>query len=213
MLMNFGSVERYLLVFHRNFIHRHVILLHYLPMIICIVYPVLLYVGLIFFYPCINQFDYTLITCGGPCYFYEAALSTFDQLINIGLPLTAATITNAALIIRILCQKRRMKQQNMWKKNCRLVLQLISFVIIHNLIWMSLLYLTLIMLYAKIDDPIFIQLNTDTLPYGIYVVILLCPCILIFSLHELWPDFVSRRHFFRREVHNAHVPIPGQRIH
>ena len=154
MLMNFGSAERYLLVFHRHFIHRHVLLMHYLPMIICIIYPLLLYVCLIFVYPCTNQFDFTLITCGGPCYFYEPSLSTADQLTNIALPLIAATIINVTLVIRVLCQKRRMKQQGMWKKNRRLVLQLLSFVILHNLVWLPLLFATLIMLYTKVDDPV-----------------------------------------------------------
>ena len=210
--MNFGSAERYLLVFHRNFIHRHVLLMHYLPMILCIIYPLLLYVCLIFVYPCTNQFDFTLITCGGPCYFFESSLSTADQLINIALPLTAATIINITLLIRVLCQKRRMKQQGMWKKNRRLVLQLLSFVVLHNLVWLPLLFATLIMLYGKVEDPFFIQLNIDILPYGIYVVVLLCPCILIFSLPELWPTFLIRRISSRTDIHAAHVTVPGHRV-
>ena len=74
MFMAHGCVERYLLIFSRIFFNKHLILLHYGPLIFCLIYPPLLYIGLIVIYPCQNSFDYTQFVCGGPCYVYEVCL-------------------------------------------------------------------------------------------------------------------------------------------
>jgi hypothetical protein len=71
MLMAFGCIERYFLVYCRIFFNRHLISLHYGPLIFFFIYPPLLYFGLIVIYPCQNDFDYTQFVCGGACYQYE----------------------------------------------------------------------------------------------------------------------------------------------
>jgi hypothetical protein len=75
MLMAYGCIERYFLVFHLRFFKKHVILLHYGPLLFCVIYPPILYIGFIVVYnSCQNYFDYTLFTCGGPCYQFEVCL-------------------------------------------------------------------------------------------------------------------------------------------
>ena len=69
--MSVACIERYWLVFHRAFFDRHIILLHYIPMALCISYPFILYISLVTKYPCTNYFDVTYWTCGGACYLYE----------------------------------------------------------------------------------------------------------------------------------------------
>ena len=191
MLMAFGSVERHFLVFYRPVLNAHLVILHYIPLALCIIYPTVLYTYLVFFYPCVNAFDFSLLTCGGPCYYYEAALSIFDQFANIVLPINVATIANIALIARVLHQKRRMKQQRMWKKNRRLIAELLSFVILHNIVWLPMLITSLMMFYSSSRSIILVQLNINILPYGIYVVILLCPFLLAMGLVDVWPRKVS----------------------
>ena len=191
MLMSFGSIERYLLVVHRNVVQRHVIIMHYLPIVLCILYPFLLYLVLIFFYPCVNRFNFAMITCGGPCYLFETVASTLDQFVDIGLPLSSGAVANAMLFIQVLRQKRRMKIQRMWTRNRRLILQLLSLVLLHSLIWFPMLITTLIMLYSSsLSQPWLVQLNIDILPNGIYIVILLQPFISMLSLPEVWPRSV-----------------------
>ena len=73
MLMAYGCVERYLLVFSRVFFKRHLILLHYGPLVFLLMYPPLLYVGLIVIYSCETAFDHTQFVCGGACYQYEVS--------------------------------------------------------------------------------------------------------------------------------------------
>ena len=192
MLTAHTAIERYLLIFHRIAFHRHRIIVHYLPMIFCCIYPIGLYFSLIFFYPCANEFDYTMITCGGPCYFYEPTLSTFDQFINLVLPVAISTILSLTLLIRIVRQKQRMQQRNIWRKNRRLTIQLLYIIILHNIVWLPMVICSTIMLFDSVSQSILTDLAINMLPIGIYVVILLCPFISLLSLPEVWPEVAVR---------------------
>ncbi|CAF4152987.1 unnamed protein product, partial [Rotaria sordida] len=186
MLMGFTAIERYLLIFHNQFLQQHLIILHYMPMIVCIIYPIGLYIYLIFFYPCINQFTYTMITCGGPCYFYETTISIVDIFINLVFPVAVSSLASLALLTRVLCQKRRMQQRQMWKKNRRLLIQLLYIAILYNLLWLPMIICSSIMLFSPVPQSLLVELSVNILPYGIYIVILLCPFVSLMSLPELW---------------------------
>jgi hypothetical protein len=177
MLTAHTAIERYLLVFQHIFFHQHLIILHYIPMIFCCIYPILLYIYFIFFYPCTNQFNYTMITCGGPCYYYQPAIST---------------LASFTLLTRVIRQKHHMQQRRMWKKNWRLVIQLLYIVILHNIVWLPMVICSSIMFFSTVSQSILINLTIDILPNGIYIVILLCPFISLLSLPELWPQFNQR---------------------
>ncbi len=187
MLMCYGSIERYLFIFHRNLIHHHLILLHYFPIIFFVLYPFILYIGLICFYPCVNQFDYTMIICGGPCYLYEPILSAIDTIVDLALPLGVCTIANILLLVRVLRQKHRMRQQHLWKKNRRLVIQLLSIVILHNIVWFPVIICLLIIQFSPVSLPIIIDITINRFPFGYYMVVMLCPFVLLIGLPELWP--------------------------
>jgi hypothetical protein len=66
-----ATIERYWLIFHRAFFDKHILILHYIPIILCMIYPLTLYSSIVTRYPCINTFDYSSWTCGGACYLYE----------------------------------------------------------------------------------------------------------------------------------------------
>jgi hypothetical protein len=74
MFMAYGCIKRYFLVFRRIFFKKHLILLHYMPLLFLLIYPPVLYVGLIAIYPCETDFDYTKFVCGGACYQYQVRL-------------------------------------------------------------------------------------------------------------------------------------------
>jgi hypothetical protein len=71
MFMAYGCIERYFLVFRRVFFSKHLILLHYGPLVFFFIYPPLLYFGLIVIYSCQTDYDYTQFVCGGACYQYQ----------------------------------------------------------------------------------------------------------------------------------------------
>ncbi|CAF3458080.1 unnamed protein product [Rotaria sp. Silwood2] len=192
MLMCHASIERYLLVFHHVFIYHHLIIFHYLPIIFSIIYPFLFYFGFIFFYPCVSQYDYTKITCQGPCYLFERIPGSIDLLINITLPLCISILSNIFLLCRVFHQKHRMKQQQKWKKNRHLVIQLISIVIVHNLVWLPIIICLLIELFSSVVDQILIDLSVNLFTYSIYIVIMICPFVSLLGLHDVRQQFIPR---------------------
>lgn len=78
-LMCYACIERYFLVFHHYFFKQHLILLHYGPLFVFLLYPPLVYIGLIVVYPCERYFDYKKFACGGPCFQYEVNANIFHQ--------------------------------------------------------------------------------------------------------------------------------------
>lgn len=81
MYMAYGCIERYFLIFHRAFFNKHLIALHYVPIVFFLIYPFLLYVGLIIIYPCRINFDYTQSICGNPCYLYKVSFITYISIV------------------------------------------------------------------------------------------------------------------------------------
>ncbi len=210
MLMSYGSIERYLLIFHRAFIFRHLIILHYLPIIICLVYPFLYYVGMIYIYPCVNYFDYTTNLCGGPCYVFDPLPSTFDLIFNLAFFETIGVVTNIVLVIRVLRKKYRMKQQNMWKKNRRLLVQVLSITVLHNIMLFFMVIFMLIELFSPVPQPTLVDITFNELQYGVYLVHLLCPFVSLIGLPELWPYTISRfcKRFFTGNTVQPTIHIP-----
>ncbi len=210
MLMSYTSIERYLLIFHRTFLFQHLIILHYLPIIICIIYPSLFCIGMIYIYPCVNYFDYTLNLCGGPCYVYSQLPSTFDLLVNLCLIEIIGFLTNIVLVSRVLHKKYRMKQQNIWKKNRRLLIQVLSITLLHNIMLFFMVTFMLIDLFSPTPQPILVDFTFNYLKYGIYLVNLLCPFVSLVVLSQLWPHSISRflRYFLRGNVVQPTIHIP-----
>ena len=92
-------------------------MLHNVPLIMVCLVSVLYQCGTILFYPCEEVFVYTVQVCGGACYQFQPIISTIDVLVTVYTPIFLITFFTAALIIRVLYQKRRMQQKNRWKKN------------------------------------------------------------------------------------------------
>jgi hypothetical protein len=109
-LMAWTSIERYLFIYHEHFIMRHIVLLHYGPILVLSLYCPLLYVGIIVFYTCKPVYNVNLYICGGPCYSLELAIGLLDWVGN-GITMEMTTlIVNVVLIIRHFIQRHRMKR-------------------------------------------------------------------------------------------------------
>ena len=101
MLMSYGSVERNLLIFYRPFLFRHLIVLHHVPIVLCIVYPLVFYTSIIYGYPCVNALDYTMNLCGGPCFTFDRVPSVLDLLVNLALVELIGVFANIVLVTRV----------------------------------------------------------------------------------------------------------------
>ena len=147
MLMPYGSVERNRLIFYRPFLFRHLIVLHHVPIVFCIVYPLVFYTSIIYGYPCVNTLDYTTNLCGGPCFILDKVPSVLDLLVNLALVERIGVFANIVLVTRVLHGKHRMKQNNKWKKTRRLLVQVLSVTSLHNVLIMLVVSCGFVMLF------------------------------------------------------------------
>lgn len=85
--------------------------------------------------------------CGGPCYTLERFIGTFDLLFNLALIEMIGVISSIVLISRVLYKKYRMRQQNIWKKNRRLLIQVLSITLLHNIILVYYVHLCVYTVY------------------------------------------------------------------
>lgn len=192
-----ASVERHILIFHYHQLlrtPRQRFVMHYFPLIITSIYIFGFYIGVIFFPPCKNEFDFQSLGCGlMPCYTNIPYLNTWDYLGNGIICTFIETTSSIALLIRVLWQKHLALQRVKWQRHRKMSFQLLSI---------SCLSLTIIFPQSLI---VVIQqtggTNTNSfgaaaLPYFNYLytfVVFLLPFILLGSYPELWPKLL----FFR----------------
>jgi hypothetical protein len=129
IIMAFGSIHRHLLIFHdRMFLNKNKrLIFHYFPLIFLTLYILIFYVLLVVFPPCMNTYDYTLPVCNDfPCYINHRVLGMWDSIVNSILPTIIITIASINLLFRVYFQKRRLGQANLWRKQRKMAIHLLS---------------------------------------------------------------------------------------
>ena len=128
-LATWCCVERHLFVFHGQLMKKKwcLIVFHYIPLLICLLYTPILYICLIILpIICTNIWDYTNVYCGGACYaFADPFLGTFDWLFHNGLPALLIFVGNVLLFGRIIWQKIKHGRPVQWKRQKRMIVQLV----------------------------------------------------------------------------------------
>lgn len=113
-----ASIQRHILIFNSQWlrIQRARWLLHFIPLILCILYPTFFYLGFIYFYPCKISYDEESLTCPSPCYANDLILYNIDWIINCIFPVFVIVLANIVLICRVIysMQKIRQRQSNNW---------------------------------------------------------------------------------------------------
>ena len=140
LLMATFSIQRHILIFQSHLFNRRLyrLLFYFIPLTICIVYPLVIYLFLIIIYPCDGtQWPYTMNTCGfATCYVvYSKFLALYDALIHNNLPIYIIILSNIVLIIRVLNEKRRLNRPLTWKQNARMALQLLVVSMVFLISW------------------------------------------------------------------------------
>ena len=191
LLMVTISLQRHIFIFHAHLfrVRLYRVLLHALPLIFCIIYPLVFYLAVIVFYPCDGtQWDYSTILCGlADCYLvYSKVLGTYDWGVNNGLPMLIIAISDAAVIVRVILEKRRRHQPVTWQKHRRMTLQLLAISSLYFVAWSpSMLVAVLQQLYtptflADVQVEYFVDMT--------YLVCLLLPwvCLGLFPEFKKW---------------------------
>ena len=150
-LIAFGSIERYLFVFHGQFLTRYRLLVSKIPMAFSVVYPFAFYTSFIYgSWWCTNTYDYSSLACGVPCYLVTSTfLLPFGILTHHVLPVFTVLFSNTLLVIRVWQQKGRMNQANTWKRNIQMSVQLLSIAFIYLLVWLPQCILFLMISYGS----------------------------------------------------------------
>ncbi len=139
-LMTFACFERHLFIFNNDLFRLKIrrIFLHHIPMIICLIYPFTFYALAIFAVSCTAIYDYGYIFCLWPCYYNNYYwLGYYDTIVNNCLTNLLIPLLSSLLFIRVIKQKHRLKQQRFkWRRDRKMLLQLLSISFLYIIFWL-----------------------------------------------------------------------------
>ena len=92
-------------------------------------------------------------------------------------------IATTIIIVRVLLQKRRVGQREIWRRNRKLVIQLASISIMYIVVWIPSVVCFIVPLI--VPSPLSSQLTTGILNYSQYMSVLLCPFMCLIGLPEI----------------------------
>jgi len=208
LLMAVISIQRHIFVFQPRLLDYRLkrYILHYLPLLSCVIYPLIFYLIIIVFYPCDGtQWVYSSNLCGyANCYLvYNKLLSSFAWAINNGLPTVIIFLANALLVIRVVQQKRRRQQLISWRKQRRMTLQLLAISSLYMIAWIPSL---IVGVGQRVISPTFLaQIQLDYLLDLIYIVCLYLPWVCYGSFPEC-NKWISKKLRPRHVIRNTVVP-------
>jgi hypothetical protein len=185
-LICYGSFERYLLIFHNQFLNKHKLLFHYLPIVVCFLYPFIIYIFSIVLNvtKCQEMFSYSLVRCGGHCYQYGGTYALALLVVNIVLPVSLSALINVLLVVQVLVLKRRMKQQHVWRRNKRLIIQLLCISSLYISVWIPIIVAVNLLIYQPNLTQV-LALYNSYLAFSTYLVPIFCPFVSLIGVPEL----------------------------
>ena len=194
ILLAWTSFERHILIYHSQLlvIRRNLWLLHYLPMIVLLVYSLSFYLFVLLIPTCDEKylFDYSQGWCNyNPCYYDNNALSLYDNLMNATIPCLLIALFSILLLCRVVWTKEiRFHRSIQWRKYRKMSIQLFSiatFFVIFNL---PLLFYYSMEICGSISTPD----DNHILPYLSFLAnfsVLLLPFIISFSFPiKIWKE-------------------------
>ncbi|CAF0826920.1 unnamed protein product [Adineta steineri] len=138
-LVGWASVERHILIFHSKWIATKMqrILIHYIPLMLIIMYGIILYGITTPINDCGRGFYYNYMLCAyWSCVYDSAGYSLYEFMSGGVLSSICIGFGSAFLIIRIITQKRRLQQQVHWRKYRKMTIQLLSVTSIFFIIYL-----------------------------------------------------------------------------
>lgn len=200
-----ASVQRHILIFNLHWLQsvRLRRLLHYLPILLSLLYPAIFYSVAILFYPCGDPDEASSGYCPSPCYYQNAFLFNYDWIANTATPLTVSLISNIALVFRVTrsMRKTRQRQSSTWKRNRKLMLQLLALSSLYVFGWMP---STLMSIIESFRFPGLLEEypQLEYLNFLTYFVCPLQPFLCLWSLPELIKSVKNQCH---RVIHRQEV--------
>jgi hypothetical protein len=186
MVFAWATIERHILIFHNGWLatRKKRLFLHYLPLITILIYC-FTYYGIVIFVPFCENTIYRPFVDGVsyPCVYDNVILQNFDLLCHQIMPTLIIVVFSITLLLRVLWQKTRMHRTIQWRRQRKMLIQLLSISILYlflNVPWAFILLLQFFGLESKIMD-IFT-------PYAFFIgyyIIFLLPFVCCGSLPQI----------------------------
>jgi hypothetical protein len=212
ILMAWASVERHIIIFYSNLVATKTkrLFLHYLPLVICILWPMIFYLMMLIILPCDIPYFYNEKQCiRYACITTVYWASLLDSIVNYILPSFITVIFSVALFARVIYVRLRIRGRVDWRNYKKMAGQLLPI---------SLLYIMLqlppMILYAAYSGGL--QLTVAAFNYFfeslffMYWIILLTPFACVVSLPDL--KIKCRNLLFWRR-RNVVQPVSNETAH
>ncbi|CAF1194667.1 unnamed protein product [Adineta steineri] len=205
ILMAWASIERHILVFHSNWFATASsrFFFHYLPLTICIVWPIIFYSLTLLILPYDYPFYYNKRQCGRyTCIYLVNWVGLWDSIVHYIIPALIVVTFSMALLARVIYHKYQIHQRVTWRNYKKLVAQLLPI---------STLYLCLLFppmtLYSAYSTGLPRTVAPDYFSDGVFFwfwIILFTPFASVTSLPDLQTK--CRRFFPFRRATRAIAP-------
>ena len=133
------SIQRHILIFNVAYFNRTYCryFLHYIPLVSCLLYPTMLYLVLVYIYPCGNSSEEYLIHCAYPCYSSNRILFHIDWMLNTLMPVGGIIVSNTVLIFRVIYSLRKLprKRPLVLKRQRKLTIELLVISSLYAIGW------------------------------------------------------------------------------
>jgi hypothetical protein len=201
ILVAWATLERHIIIFHQTWVstRKKRFFVHYLPIIVILIYCLVYYSIITFGQFCKNSFVYYL--AGNliiPCVYSNRALSLWELVAHQAIPTLIIIIFSIALIGRVVRQKQKVNQTIRWRDHRTMTIQLLSIsalYLVFNTPWMIILFA-----FQYGLPPNMAAVWTS---YGIYFrtyVIFLYPFVCFGSSKELRNKFKKKLFWYRRHL-------------
>ncbi|CAF1127932.1 unnamed protein product [Adineta ricciae] len=195
MLFAWATIERHILVFHDQWLRTTTqrIFIHYLPTTIIFLYVTLYYLLLCFVRFCSNIYDYSQVygLVDGHCelenVFFQRWCLIFDQTI----PTMIIIISNIGLLERIFSAKRRAHQAINWRKQRRMIIQLLSLSVLFFVLNVPYLFVKLAYTFETFSN-LGVEFSFYT-EYFVYYIAFLLPLTRTIMVHPMIQTSPRRR--------------------
>ncbi|CAF4699012.1 unnamed protein product [Rotaria socialis] len=189
----YAAIERYFLIFHKEWIMKNKLFFHYIPLGFVCFYTFGIYLYFVPLFPCRPNYSYDLagFVCGGPCYLSTFVQSVYDTIVDVMLPTCVLLIFNLLMIGRVINYKHKVSPStqvsNKLKKSRRMILQLLAISLMTLITWMPWIFIILV---EDFYDPSFgEQFITVFLHYLPYFTSFASPFLALINLPEIRAEF------------------------
>ncbi|CAF1349195.1 unnamed protein product [Adineta steineri] len=186
LILAWTSIERHILVFHDQWTstRKKRFFVHYLPLVVLILYSITYYTIVIFFPPCKHDYKYKLPVCAAsPCHLFHPVLGVWEMGVHGCLSTIIVTFFSIALLLRVVHHKRRRHRVFRWKVYRKMIIQLLSISALYLLLNFPIMLFS-VARFLGLPNHVGVQAQQITF-FLTYWVMFLLPFVILSSLPGL----------------------------